>query len=135
MNAIITFGSVALAALAFSAVPSKADTPDTFTRHGLPLPEAYFKNKESQQPATVAVSMPGKVVGEQKQKMSKAGKKRTKRVRQFCRDKVKEARKEYVRLLMPARNRIVQRKSAESRHLPFGFWMPGKLTCFIIRCV
>ncbi len=51
------------------------------TRHGLPIPGAYFKNKESQRPATVAVSKPGKVVGEQKQKMSKAGKKRMNRVR------------------------------------------------------
>jgi hypothetical protein len=81
MNTIITFGLAALAAGAFSTLSSKANTPDTFTRHGLPLPEAYFKNKESQQPATVAVSKPGKVVGEQKQQMSKTGKKRTKRVR------------------------------------------------------
>jgi hypothetical protein len=79
MNGIITFGLAALAVGTFATLPSKANTPDTLTRHGLPLPEAYFKNKERQQPATVAVSKPGKVVGEQK--MSKAGKKRTKRVR------------------------------------------------------
>ena len=42
---------------------SRAETPDTFTRHGLPIPGAYFKNKESQQPATVAVSKSGKGVG------------------------------------------------------------------------
>ena len=35
---------------------AKAETADTFTRHGLPIPGAYFKSKESQKPATVAVS-------------------------------------------------------------------------------
>jgi len=72
MNTIIKFGLAALAAGAFSTLPSKAETPDTFTRHGLPIPGAYFKNKESQQPATVAVSKSGKGVGEQKQTTSKA---------------------------------------------------------------
>ena len=81
MNAIIKFGLAALAAGAFSTLPSKAETPDTFTRHGLPIPGAYFKNNESQQPATVAVSKSGKGVGEQKQTISKAGKKHTKHVR------------------------------------------------------
>jgi hypothetical protein len=83
MNTIIKFGLAALAAGAFSTLPSKADTPDLsnpFTRHGLPIPGAYFKNKESQ-PATVAVSKSGKGVGEQKQTTSKAGKKHTKHVR------------------------------------------------------
>ena len=42
---------------------SRAETPDTFTRHGLPISGAYFKSKESQQPATVAVSKSGKGVG------------------------------------------------------------------------
>jgi len=81
MNTIIKFGLAALAAGAFSTLPSKAETPDTFTRHGLPIPGAYFKNKESQQPATVAVSKSGKGVGEQKQTTSKASKKHTKHVR------------------------------------------------------
>jgi hypothetical protein len=81
MNTIITFGLAALAAGAFSTLSTKANTPDTFSRHGLPLPEAYFKNKESLQPTTVAASKPGKIVGEQKQKMSKAGKKHMNRVR------------------------------------------------------
>jgi hypothetical protein len=50
MNTIIKFGLAALAAGAFSTLPSKAETPDTFTRHALPIPGAYFKNQESQQP-------------------------------------------------------------------------------------
>jgi hypothetical protein len=82
MNTIIKFGLAALAAGAFSTLPSKAETPDTFTRHGLPIPGAYFKNKETQQPATVAVSKSGKGVGEQKQTTAKAGKKHTKHVPQ-----------------------------------------------------
>jgi hypothetical protein len=58
MNTTIKFGLAALAVGAFSILPGKADntTPDTFTRHGLPIPGAYFKNKESQQPAAIAVS-------------------------------------------------------------------------------
>jgi len=80
MNTIIKFGLAALAAGAFSTLPSKAETPDTFSRHGLPIPGAYFKNKESQQPATVAVSKSEKRVGEQKQPMAKPGKKHSQRV-------------------------------------------------------
>jgi hypothetical protein len=60
MNTIIKFGLAALAAGTFSTLPAKADTPDIFTRHGLPVPGVYFKNKESQQPATVAVNKSGK---------------------------------------------------------------------------
>jgi hypothetical protein len=81
MNTIIKFGLAALAAGAFSTLPSKAETPDSFTRHGLPIPGAYFKNQETQQPATVAVSKSGKGVGEQKQTTSRAGKKHTKHIR------------------------------------------------------
>jgi hypothetical protein len=82
MNTIIKFGLAALAAGAFSTLPSKAEntTPDIFTKHGLPIPGAYFKNRESQQPATVAVSKSGQGVGEQKQAAAKAGKKHTKSV-------------------------------------------------------
>jgi hypothetical protein len=80
MNAIIKFGLAALAAGAFSTLPSKAETPDIFTRHGLPVPGVYFKNKESQ-PATIAVNKSGKGVGEQNQATSKAGKQPTKHVR------------------------------------------------------
>ena len=69
MKTIGKFGLATLAAGAFWVVtlPSKAETPDTFTRHGLPIPGAYFKSKESQKPATVAVSKSGQGVGEQKQ--------------------------------------------------------------------
>jgi hypothetical protein len=82
MKNIVQFGLTALAAGAFFALPSKADntTPDSFTRHGLPIPGAYFKNKESQQPASVAVSKSGQGVGDQKQAAPKAGKKHTKSV-------------------------------------------------------
>jgi hypothetical protein len=55
MNTISKFGLAALAAGALSTLPSKAETPDIFAKHGLPIPGVYFKNKESQQPATVAV--------------------------------------------------------------------------------
>jgi hypothetical protein len=81
MNTIIKFGLAALAAGAFSTLPSKAETPDIFTRHGLPVPGVYFKNKENQQPATVAVNKSGKGVGEQKQAKSKAAEKPAKQVR------------------------------------------------------
>jgi hypothetical protein len=83
MNTIIKCGFAALAAGAFLTLPSKAETPDLsnpFTRHGLPVPGAYFKVDESQQPTTVAVSKSEKRAGEQKQLMSKAGKKHTQRV-------------------------------------------------------
>jgi len=80
MNTIIKFGLAALVVGAFSTLSSQAETPDTFTRHGLPIPGAYFKNKENQHPATVAVIIYEKRVGEQKQRMWKAGKKHTKRV-------------------------------------------------------
>jgi hypothetical protein len=83
MNTIIKCGFAALAAGAFSTLPSKAETPDLsnpFTRHGLPVPGAYFKVNESHQPATVAVSKSEKRAGEQKQLMSTAGKKHTQRV-------------------------------------------------------
>lgn len=58
MNTIIKCGFAALAAGAFSTLPSKAETPDLsnpFTRHGLPVSGAYFKVNESHQPTTVAV--------------------------------------------------------------------------------
>jgi hypothetical protein len=81
MKTIVQFGLAVFAVAAFSALPSKAETPDIFTKHGLPLPGAYFKNKESQQPATIAVSKSGQGVGEQKQSASKAGKKHPRHVR------------------------------------------------------
>ena len=83
MKTIIKFGLAAFAAGAFCTLPVKADnsTPDTFTRHGLPIPGAYFKNQEAQQPATVAVSKSEKGVGQEKQTTTKSGKKHTKHVR------------------------------------------------------
>src|SRR5260221_7897248 len=80
MKNIVQFGLAELAAGAFFALPSKAETPDIFTNHGLPIQGAYFKNKESQQPASVAVSKSGQGVGDQKQAARKAGKKPTKSV-------------------------------------------------------
>jgi hypothetical protein len=84
MNTITRFGLAALAAGAFfvSTLPSQADTPDAtfaFTKHGLPVPGAYFQNKENHQTATIAVSKSGKGVGEQKQTTSNARKTRSPR--------------------------------------------------------
>jgi hypothetical protein len=73
MSTIIKFGLAAFAVGAFSTLPSKADTPDAtfaFTKHGLPVPGAYFKNRENQQVATIAVSKSGAGVGQQKQTSS-----------------------------------------------------------------
>ena len=69
MKIISKFGLATLAAGAFWAatLPGKAETPDTFTRHGLPIPGAYFAQKASEKPATIAVSKSGQGVGEQKQ--------------------------------------------------------------------
>jgi hypothetical protein len=69
MKTISKFGLATLAAGAFWAatLPGKAETPDIFTRHGLPIPGAYFAQKENQKPATIAVSKSGQGVGEQKQ--------------------------------------------------------------------
>ena len=58
-------------ALLGGALLSKAETPDTFTRHGLPIPGAYFENKASQQGATVGVSKSGQGVADQKQTATK----------------------------------------------------------------
>ncbi len=55
MNTIIKLGLAALVAGAFSTLPSKAETPDIFTGHGLPIPGAYFKKKASQQPTAIVV--------------------------------------------------------------------------------
>lgn len=80
MNSIIKFGLPILAAGAFfgSTVAVKADEyaselSNPFTKHGLPVPGAYFKSKENQQPATIAISKSGQGVGQQTK--STAGKK------------------------------------------------------------
>jgi hypothetical protein len=78
MKTITKFGLAALAAGAIfaSTIPATADeyaseTSNYFTKHGLPVPGAYFKNKEVRQPATIAVSKSGKGVGAQKHSVSK----------------------------------------------------------------
>ncbi len=73
----LSLAMVFTGALLEGAVPSKAETPDIFTKHGLPIPGAYFKNQETQQPATVGVSKSGQGVGEQKQTATKLNKRHT----------------------------------------------------------
>jgi hypothetical protein len=58
---------------------SNAETPDIFAKHGLPIPGAYFKNKEGQQPASVAISKSGQGVGDQTG--SNVGKTHTRHIR------------------------------------------------------
>jgi hypothetical protein len=82
MKTIAKFGFTALAAGTFfgMALSSNANTPDPsnpFTKHGLPIPGAYFQARENQQVATVAVSKSGQGIGEGKQPVSKVEKKRT----------------------------------------------------------
>jgi len=77
MSTIIKFGLAAFAVGAFSTLSSRADTPDAtfaFTKHGLPVPGAYFKNKENGQPVTIAVSKSGTGVGQEEQTSAKRGK-------------------------------------------------------------
>jgi hypothetical protein len=69
MNSIIKFGLATIAAgtILASAVTVKADDyaselSNPFTKHGLPVPGAYFKSKENQQSATIAGSKSGKGV-------------------------------------------------------------------------
>ena len=86
MKTIANFGLAALAAGTFlvTALPSRADTADAssaFKKHGLPVPGAYFKAKESQQVTTLAVSKSGKGIGEGKQTVSKVEKKSSNHVR------------------------------------------------------
>jgi len=82
MNAIIKFGLATLAAGALfgTTFSAKADEyaselSNPFTKHGLPVPGAYFKNRENPQPATIAVSKSGKGIGEKNQTASKPSKK------------------------------------------------------------
>jgi hypothetical protein len=71
----LSLAMVFTGALLEGALPSNAETPDIFTRHGLPVPGVYFKNKESQKATTAAVSKSGKGIGGQKQTQSKTEKK------------------------------------------------------------
>jgi hypothetical protein len=68
MKNIIRFGlaTLGIGAILGAALLSKAETPDIFTKHGLPIPGAYFAKREGQKSATVAVSKFGRGVGEQK---------------------------------------------------------------------
>ena len=88
MKTIVRFGCAALAVGAFfgSTLPVNADQyasqfSDPFTKHGLPVPGAYFKAKENQLTTTVAVSKSGQGVGEGKQTVSKVDQKPTHHVR------------------------------------------------------
>ena len=93
MKTIARFGCAALAVGAFfgSTLPVNADQyasqlSNPFTKHGLPVPGAYFKAKENQQTTTVAVSKSGQGVGEGKQPVSKVEKKRTHHARSTSKD-------------------------------------------------
>ena len=72
MNSIIKSGLATIAAgtLLSSPVTVKADEytsglSNPYTKHGLPVPGAYFNSKENQQSATIAVSKSGKGLGYQ----------------------------------------------------------------------
>jgi hypothetical protein len=93
MKTIAKFGLAALAAGAIfgSTLPANADQyvselSNPFTKHGLPVPGAYFKSKENQQATTVAVSKSGQGVGEQKQPVPKVEKKSTHHARSTTKD-------------------------------------------------
>jgi hypothetical protein len=77
MKIIGKFGLAALAAGAVWGVSLRgsAQTPDIFTKHGLPIPGAYFAHREIQKPATVAVSKSREGVREKKQPTPKMEKK------------------------------------------------------------
>lgn len=84
MTTMTKLGLTAFAAGAFTILPGKADTPDAtiaFTKHGLPVPGAYFRARENQQAATIAVSKSGVGVGQAKQTSPKAEKAPTRHVR------------------------------------------------------
>ena len=79
------YGLCALAIGAFSLTTllTNADTLDTanpFTKHGLPVPGAYFKNKESTQQSVVVAAQPGKSAANRKPIASKVTKKQAKQV-------------------------------------------------------
>ena len=83
---MVKFGIFILAAGTFfaGASPTKAETPDPanpFTKHGLPVPGAYFKSKESPSSAAVAASASAKSGSAPKRTAAKATKKQTKQIR------------------------------------------------------
>lgn len=76
---MVRFGFCALAveALLLTISPLNADTPDPnnpFTKHGLPVPGAYFTKKQNSQPPTVAVSKSANSAQNPKPANSKANK-------------------------------------------------------------
>jgi hypothetical protein len=82
---MVKFGIFMLVAGTFLAGASatKAETPDPanpFTKHGLPVPGAYFKSKESPS-AAVAASASAKSGAAPKRTAAKATKKQTKQIR------------------------------------------------------
>jgi hypothetical protein len=86
MNVIFRFGLGALAIATFSLTTclSDAETVDpanAFTKHGLPVPGAYFKNKENTQRSVAVVTKSGKSAINQNPTASKAAKKQAKQVR------------------------------------------------------
>ena len=72
MKNIIRLGLAALGmgATLGATLSSKAETPDIFTKHDLPIPGAYFAKHASQKSTTVAISKSGRGVREQKQPVS-----------------------------------------------------------------
>jgi hypothetical protein len=68
MKNIIRFGlaTLGMGAILGAALSSKAETPDIFTKHDLPIPGAYFAKHSSQKSTTVAISKSGQGVGERK---------------------------------------------------------------------
>jgi hypothetical protein len=68
MKNIIRFGlaTLGMGAILGAALSSKAETPDIFTKHDLPIPGAYFAKHASQKSTTVAISKSGQGVGERK---------------------------------------------------------------------
>lgn len=80
MVKFIVFMFVAGAFLA-GASPTQAETPDPanpFTKHGLPVPGAYFKSKETPLSAAVAATASAKSSASPKQTAAKATKAQTK---------------------------------------------------------
>jgi hypothetical protein len=72
MKNIIRFGlaTLGMGAILGAVLSSKAETPDIFTRHDLPIPGAYFAKHTNQKSTTIAISKSGRGVREQKQPVS-----------------------------------------------------------------
>lgn len=86
MNIIFRFGLGALAIAAFSLTTclSDADTlgaANAFTKHGLPVPGAYFKNKANTERSIAVMSKSGKSATNSNRTASRAAKKQEKQVR------------------------------------------------------